>query len=151
MVTAARQPLRLRGWAMTATGLAGLVVAGLLVWLLHRPSGGLLSDEEAMLARLGQTCIEQMVSETCSAAIRRGESALDASAGTVVIAGLGVVDAKAYDELQRLGGAMCARAVSACRDDSSSDLCRVALQMWAPPSSVTSAGAGVSVAPHRQR
>lgn len=133
MTLAPRKPLLRRLWPMTAIGLVGLLVAGLLVWLFHRPSVGPFSADEAMLARLGQTCVEQMVGETCRAASRRGETSVDASSGAVVIAGLGVVDAKAYDELQRLGSAMCTQAVSVCRNDRSGNLCRTALQLWATP------------------
>lgn len=80
------------------------------------------------LGDLHRVCVAQMVSATCLAA--SDASALAGRGRTVFLAGVGAIDAQAYDALRQQGDAMCAVALAACRADAASPACSVARQLW---------------------
>ncbi len=84
------------------------------------------------LAALHARCVEQMIGNTCRAQAGRGNAAAPASGAPapVFVAGIGAIDARAYDEIRSQGSAMCDTALQDCRADAASPRCVVAHQLW---------------------
>lgn len=115
--------LLVAGWAADRT------------WLVPDPDTGPTAADG--IARMAERCVEQMVSDTCRAA-RDTTPGLWASPGEAVfVAGIGLIDGRAYDELRRNGEAMCSAALAACRADLRSSACVTAQQLWGPGASDT--------------
>jgi hypothetical protein len=84
--------------------------------------------QAAQLAQMHEACVAAMIRSTCQVMV--GSAAEDA-ATTVVVAGVGRVDAQAYRELRDAGDAMCSVARGACEKDWGGSSCRSARALWA--------------------
>lgn len=89
------------------------------------------APEATLLKTMHESCVEAMVRNTCQAMVG---SAPAPRATTVVIAGVGVVDATAYAALREAGEAMCSVGRSACESDWNGATCRSARALWSPTS-----------------
>ena len=82
---------------------------------------------QAQLAQMHEACVTAMVQSACRVMVG---SAPAEAATTVLIAGVGRIDAKAYRELRDAGEAMCAVARSSCERDWDGASCRGARALW---------------------
>jgi hypothetical protein len=89
----------------------------------------------AQLAQMHEACVSAMVRDACQAVIG---SAPEVAADTVLIAGVGRIDARAYRELRDAGDAMCGVARDACNRDWDGPSCRSARALWATAQQVAS-------------
>lgn len=103
---------------------SALVVALLAGCQTEQPPRG----REPTIARMHEACVAAMVASTCQA---MAVSTLADAAATVVIAGVGRVDARAYAELRTAGDAMCSVGKRACEGDWDGASCRSARALWA--------------------
>lgn len=75
-------------------------------------------------------CVEAMIRSTCMAANDKSTSAPQAE--TVLIAGVGRVDARAYRQLREAGDDMCRQVQVACEADWDGNSCRTGRALWSP-------------------
>ena len=86
------------------------------------------------LEQMHEACVTAMIKSTCQVMV--GSTPADA-ASTVVIAGVGRIDAQAYRSLRASGDAMCGIARHACLKDWDGASCTSARALWS-----TSLGGG---------
>lgn len=82
---------------------------------------------EAALGRMHETCVNAMIASACQ--VMGGPTSVDA-ASTVLIAGVGRIDAQAYRALRESGDAMCGVARTACEREWDGASCRGARALW---------------------
>lgn len=87
-------------------------------------------DRTSQLRAMHEACVDAMVRSTCQALVG---SAPTTPAATVVIAGVGRVDAVAYAALRDAGDAMCSLGRAACERDWQSGTCQSARALWTSP------------------
>lgn len=80
------------------------------------------------LERMLGLCVQQMVSNTCSVMKDAPQSPKPGS--YVLIAGIGRVDAQAYEAIRQSGEAMCEQVKRQCQADWNGPSCRTARQLW---------------------
>ncbi len=83
--------------------------------------------QAGQIAQMHEACVMAMVKSTCQVMV--GSSPADA-ATTVLIAGVGRLDAEAYRQLRAAGDAMCSIARSACNNAWDGASCRSARALW---------------------
>lgn len=133
-----------RAWRPWVTPLA-VMVAAALIGCRQAPG----DQRDAALGRMHEACVNAMVASACqvmvgptpgrsqvepapsggSARGGAGSAPIDA-APTVLIAGVGRIDARAYRELRESGDAMCGVARAACERDWDGASCRGARALW---------------------
>ncbi len=109
-----------RPWSTVLALLAG---AACLIGCRHAHD-----EREASLGRMHEACVTAMIASTCQVMV--GSAPADA-APTVLIAGVGRIDAQAYRALRESGDAMCSVARAACGRDWDGASCRSARALWA--------------------
>jgi hypothetical protein len=82
---------------------------------------------DATLGRMHEACVTAMVASACQV---MGSSVVLDAAPTVLIAGVGRIDAQAYRALRESGDAMCSVARAACERDWDGASCRGARALW---------------------
>jgi len=75
-------------------------------------------------------CSLEMLRSTCRVANDRSSSAAPA-ASSVFVAGVGQIDASAYQSLREAGEAMCGHVARACSGQWAGSACRTARSLWA--------------------
>ncbi len=86
--------------------------------------------DHVLLQKMHETCVAAMIRSTCLVTPHAGPRD---GATTVVIAGVGAVDAHAYRALLESGEAMCGVAKRACELEWSGGTCRSARALWSMP------------------
>ncbi len=96
---------------------------------LHQPLAASTTGQlDVLLAR----CVQDMVANTCKV-MGTGSTAVTAKPGELVfVAGIGAIDAVAYQQMYSAGEAMCSVVRDACARDWSSQQCRAARKLWEP-------------------
>ncbi len=107
-----------------------LVCAGVVaVGLVGQPSGGSTTTQ---LDTLHARCVQDMVANTCKV-MGTGSISNTAKAGDLVfVAGIGPIDAVAYQQMYAAGDAMCNVVRIACAQDWNEQQCRTARNLWTP-------------------
>jgi hypothetical protein len=104
------------------------LIAGFVYFTLRKDMG----PKDAIVNRLDRlhaACVQDMVASTC-AVMNTGASAPSAKPGDVVfVAGVGQVDAKAYEQIYAAGDAMCSVVRDACARDWGSTQCLTARKL----------------------
>lgn len=90
------------------------------------------TPDHAQLKVMHETCVTAMINSTCQVMVGSAPAEV---ANTVVIAGVGRVDATAYRALRDSGEAMCSVAKSACEKAWDGGACKSARALWSQPSS----------------
>lgn len=118
-----------RPWWLAGAS-AVLVCAGVVaVGWVGQPSGGSTTTQ---LETLHARCVQDMVANTCKV-MGTGSTAVTAKPGELVfVAGIGAIDAVAYQQMYSAGEAMCSVVRDACARDWSSQQCRAARKLWEP-------------------
>ncbi len=96
---------------LTCSGLLALALAGC------GPRVQPPAPEGQALAALQARCEQDMLRQVCRVTTGGTATATPDPTAVVFVAGVGVVDATAYAELQAAGPAMCRTVVEACRQD----------------------------------
>ncbi len=123
------KPVRATARVARSALAAGLLAAGLAACRQPAPEAADAGPaHRAQLAQVHEACVAAMIRSTCQVMV--GSAPVDA-ATTVVIAGVGRIDAKAYRELRDAGDAMCGVARGACEKDWEGGSCRSARALWA--------------------
>ncbi len=115
-----------KGWPQHARKLTLLLMAGLTAAAL----GGSLHAEDrhaTELEQMHEACVTAMIKSTCQVVV--GSAPADA-ASTVVIAGVGRIDAAAYRSLRASGDAMCGIARTSCEKAWDGPSCTSARALW---------------------
>jgi hypothetical protein len=94
---------------------------------------GAPDERDATLGRMHAACVSAMVASACQ--VMGGPTPGSSSAATdaapsVVIAGVGRIDAQAYRALRESGDAMCGVARAACEREWDGASCRGARALW---------------------
>lgn len=114
--------------------LAALAAAACLLGCRGAPDGNhadkRAEPEHAELDRMHGACVSAMIASACRVMV--GSAPTDA-APTVLIAGVGRIDAQAYRALRESGDAMCGVARDACRLEWDGASCRSARALWSAP------------------
>lgn len=86
------------------------------------------TEVEALVGR----CVQAMVQDVCGVTRDTGSpAATPAPASTqVFVAGTGVIDARAYDEIRAAGEAMCGTVRTRCGEGWDTSACRTARSLW---------------------
>ena len=109
--------------------LASTVLAGCLALAACGESQTPLRASDEQVRAVQSACIDAMLRSTCLAANDKSPSTV-ASEGTVMIAGVGRVDTRAYRELRESGDDMCRLVKTACEGDWEGNRCRAARALW---------------------
>lgn len=116
------------GAARAGVMLATTLLAAGLIGCDAKPKPVRASAEQ--LRAVHGSCVEAMIRSTCMAANDKSNSAPQAE--TVLIAGVGRVDAKAYRQLREAGDDMCRQVQVACEADWDGNACRTGRALWSP-------------------
>lgn len=108
-----------------ALGLAAVVSLGLAASRWPRPPAPAEHELNALVAR----CVEAMTREACVAQRDRA-GANSPAASQVFVAGVGAIDAAAYNEIRASGEAMCSLVKSRCVNDWNDSACEAARSLW---------------------
>ena len=94
-----------------------LMGVGVVVWRLQlpgTPSGAEGPADSSQLDTLHARCVQDMVANTCKV-MGTGSTAVTAKPGELVfVAGIGAIDAVAYQQMYSAGDAMCSGVRDAC-------------------------------------
>lgn len=90
------------------------------------------ATDHAQLKVMHETCVTAMINSTCQVMVGSAPAEV---ANTVVIAGVGRVDATAYRALRDAGDAMCGVAKASCEKEWDGGACKSARALWSQPSS----------------
>ena len=123
-----------RNWRARVTGwLLALASAMTLA-----SSGGDVADGArgansgaARIQRLVDACAREMLNSVCRVS-KDGSSTFASPAAAVFVAGVGPIDAAAYQSLGEAGDAMCDEVRRSCDSDWAGPGCRTARSLWAP-------------------
>jgi hypothetical protein len=77
---------------------------------------------------LYENCVSAMVAGVCAAT--SGSSSAKQASGTVLVAGVGRVDAKFYVKLREAGSSMCELITEPCTDDWEGSKCKTVRALW---------------------
>lgn len=110
-------------------GLATAVIAGLAGCQPPRAGTAAAAPEmDALVAR----CVEAMAREVCVAQKDHANSSSPA-ASQVFVAGVGQIDAQAYNEIRSSGEAMCGLVKTRCSGGWNDSACVAARSIWPAP------------------
>lgn len=106
--------------------------AWLPLCLLLACSRGDAPQRAAQLEQIHGACTTAMVASTCR--IMQGQQAgqLPAGVQTILVAGVGPVDARLYRRLWQQGNAMCAHLQQQCAQDWQGGACQTARRLYLP-------------------
>lgn len=103
-----------------------ICVAGLIL-------AGCAPDPESQadqLARMKAQCTQAMIATTCRVMQGPARSQLPQNTSTVLVAGLGPIDANLYRKLREQGDSMCQHLVSVCEQNWHGNTCLTARSLY---------------------
>lgn len=115
--------IRQNPWLRWLAALAALVGA-LVTWYAVDKRAAV---DHQKIAAIAQSCQIAMRRDVCGV---MKASKVQSTQGRLFIAGVGEVDAQAFDRLQQAGEGMCQEVVTQCSTDWSGSACRVAQAMY---------------------
>lgn len=115
--------IRQNPWLRWLAALAALVGA-LVTWYVVDKRAAV---DHQKIAAIAQSCQIAMRRDVCGV---MKASKVQSTQGRLFIAGIGEVDAQAFDRLQQAGEGMCQEVATQCSTDWSGSACRVAQAMY---------------------
>lgn len=115
--------IRQNPWLRWLAALAALVGA-LVTWYAVDKRAAV---DHQKIAAIAQSCQIAMRRDVCGV---MKASKVQSTQGRLFIAGVGEVDAQAFDRLQQAGEGMCQEVATQCSTDWSGSACRVAQAMY---------------------
>jgi hypothetical protein len=82
------------------------------------------------LDKLYASCVEAMVTATCSAMSEAGGTSAGSSNDVVFVVGVGRINGASYRRIRAYGESMCGEARKACEAQPDGNDCRVAFALW---------------------
>ena len=120
-------------WLKTTTAVLLFIVVigvGAVVWRLQLPSTPPGAAGSSQLDTLHARCVQDMMANTCKV-MGTGSTAVTAKPGELVfVAGIGAIDAVAYQQMYSAGDAMCSVVRDACAKQWDGGQCKTARTLY---------------------